>query len=538
MAILKYQGREARTREGETVLDAFLRQGITVPFSCRSGTCHVCLQHCVQGAIPPVAQNGLSKELRDRNYFKTCKCVPLGDMEIAPPTELYRSTLVYSKEMLSPLVCKLLIEPPSSLDYRAGQFVNLRRSDGLTRSYSLASLPGEDYFLEIHVLRKHGGEMSNWIFDTLEAGDEIGIQGPAGESYYRHEERSHPMLMVATGTGLAPIYGILRDALHNKHKGEIHLYHGGRDEERFYLRGPLRELERQHPHFHYYECVSGTRISPPGAPAHGTLAGRVHDVAFARHANLHGWHVHIAGLAEMVDAAEQLAVKHGAAPDRIYTDAFALRDLRSKPRDGKKPEIPVQAETAEGKPKYPPPDPELWAALGEGEVLHEVLSDFYTKVYRDERLASFFEGVTKQRLIEKQFLFMRQIITGEKIYFGDQPRNTHHWMVISDDLFDYRGEMMKDSLRKFGLSGEMVERFNAIEDYYREDVVKDTPFPKKIGDTEMPLEGFDELVLDVGTLCDACQREVAAGEKVIYHVRLGKIYCSDCSEPHEHPVPA
>jgi len=133
---------------------------------------------------------------------------------------------------------------------------------------------------------------------------------------------------------------------------------------------------------------------------------------------------------------------------------------------------------------------------------------------------------------------MRQILTGEKIYFGDQPRNTHHWMVVSEDLFDYRGRMMLDSLRKFHLPEEMVQRFHAIEEYYREDVIKDAPFPKKIGDTEMPLEGFDELVLDVGSLCDVCQREVKAGEKVIYHVRLGKIYCSDCSEPHEHEVPA
>lgn len=533
MAILKYQGREARTREGETVLDAFLRQGISVPFSCRNGTCHVCLQQCVSGEIPPVAQNDLGQELRDRGYFKTCKCVPLGDMEIAPPEGLYSTTLVYGKELLAPHVCKLLIEPPGNLEYRAGQFVNLRGSDRLIRSYSLASVPGDDYFLELHVQRKNGGAMSGWIFDTLQAGDEIDIQGPSGDCYYRPEERTHPILMVATGTGLAPLYGILRQALRDRHRGDIHLYHGGRDESRFYLRRELRELEKAHPHFHYHECISGTRTPPAGI-----LAGRVHEVAFSRHTDLRGWHVHLAGLAEMVDAGEQLAVKHGAAPHRIYSDAFALRDLRSKPRDGKKADIPVQAEMAGGRPKYPPPDPELWVALGEGELLHKVLADFYGKVYEDDRLASFFEGITRQRLIEKQFLFMRQILTGERIYFGDQPRNTHHWMVVSADLFDYRGEMMKDSLRKFDLAEDMVQRFHAIEEYYRQDVIKDAPFPKKIGDIEMPLEGFDELVLDVGTLCDVCQREVKAGEKVIYHVRMGKIYCSDCSEPHDHPIPA
>lgn len=528
MPTLKYEGREVRSREGESVLDAFLRQGITVPFSCRNGVCHVCLQRCVHGAIPPVAQKGLRQGLREHGYFMSCKCVPLGDMEIAPPTDLYATTVVHSKEMLSPYVCKLLIEPASTVAYRAGQFINLRRNDGLIRSYSLASLPTEDYFLELHVLRKKGGAMSNWILDELNPGDELDIQGPSGECYYRDETRGHPLLMAATGTGIAPLYGILRDALHNRHAGEIHLYHGGRDTDRYYLRDQLRAMEKQHPNFHYYECMSGTK-SPPD----GVLAGRVQEVAFARHQNLHGWHVYLAGLTEMVDSGEQLAVKHGAAPDAIHSDAYALRDLRKEKRGGPPPAPP---QPAGERAKYPPPDPELWAALREGELLTVVLTDFYTRVYADDRLASFFEGVTRQRLIEKQFLFTRQILTGEKIYFGDQPRNLHHWMVISDDLFDYRSNIMRSCLRDAGVPEPMVQRFMEIEEYYRHDIVKTAPFPKLIGDMEMPLEGFNELVMDVGTLCDACHREVAPGEKVIYHVRLGKIYCSDCSEPHNHEI--
>jgi ferredoxin-NADP reductase/truncated hemoglobin YjbI len=528
MPFLKYEGRDVSSREGETVLDAFLRQGVTVPFSCRNGICHVCLQRCVRGHIPPVAQNGLRPELRGQGYFMTCKCVPLGDMEIAPPTDLYATTLVHSKEMLSPYVCKLLIEPISSVVYHAGQFINLRRHDGLIRSYSLAGLPEEDYFLEIHVQRKDGGAMSNWILDELKPGDELDIQGPSGECYYQDAVRGDPLLLAGTGTGIAPLYGIVRDALHNRHEGEIHLYHGGRDTDRFYLRDKLREMEELHANFHYHECISGNPSPPDGA-----FAGRVHEVAFSRHKDLHGWHVYLAGLTEMVDSGEQLAVKHGASPDAIHTDAFALRDLRKDKRDSQHAAPPPPDSV---KAKYPPPDPELWAALHEGELLTAVLRDFYTRVYQDDRLASFFEGVTKQRLIEKQFLFTRQILTGEKIYFGDQPRNTHHWMVISEELFDYRSNIMLTCLREAGLPEPMVQRFMAIEEYYRHDIVKTTPFPKLIGDMEMPLEGFNELVMDVGTLCDSCEREVAAGEKVIYHVRLGKIYCSDCSEPHTHEI--
>lgn len=521
MPTLKYQGRTIVLRQKENILDAMLRQGISIPFSCRNGVCHVCLQRCIKGAIPHEAQHGLRSELSEQGYFMACKCVPIEDMEITPATELYSTTLVHSKEMLAPDVCKLLIEPTTNFTYNAGQFINLRRQDGLIRSYSLASLPTEDYFLEVHVQRKERGIVSNWIFDELNVGDEIGIQSASGECYYKNDARDHPMLLVGTGTGLSPLFGIIRDALHNQHEGEIHLYHGGRDTDRFYMCEKLRKMEQQYANFHYYECISDN-----STPPEGIFKGRVHEVAFARHQDLRGWHVYLAGLSEMVDSGELLAAKQGATQEAIHTDAFALRDLRNKKREGNQP-TPTPANGGEA--KYPPPDPELWIALLNGDLLTVVLTDFYTRVYQDMRLASFFEGVTKQRLIEKQYLFTRQILTGEKIYFGDRPRNTHHWMVISNELFDYRANIMLNCLREAGLSELMVQRFMEIEEFYRHDIVKSVPFPRLIGGIERPLEGFNEITMDVGSLCDICEREVSAGEKVNYHVRLGKIYCSDCS---------
>jgi ferredoxin/truncated hemoglobin YjbI len=176
----------------------------------------------------------------------------------------------------------------------------------------------------------------------------------------------------------------------------------------------------------------------------------------------------------------------------------------------------------------PEPDPQMWQALEEGALLTRILEDFYTQVYADERLASYFEGVTKQRAVEKQFLFLRQIFTGEKVYFGDRPRNAHHWMVISDELFDYRESMMAETLRRHGLEEALVQRWMAMEECFRPDLVKDKPWPRKMGDMEIPVEGYDEIVLEVGSLCDSCQREVDAGETVRYHLRLGSIYCSEC----------
>lgn len=516
MPQITYQGRNIVAREGENVLDALMRQGVSIPFSCRNGICHVCMQRCTEGSIPPVAQYGLKSALREQGCFLPCKCVPSGDMEIAPPSGIYTATQVYSKQMLSPNVCKLLLEPPANFEYRAGQFINLRRADGLIRSYSLASLP-EDYFLELHVQRKDGGMMSNWILDELAVGDGLEMQGASGDFYY--DAHGHPLLLIGTGTGLSPLFGIVRDALHQNHAGEIHLYHGGRAVDRFYLRDQLRGMELQHANFHYHECISGNSSMPDGA-----FAGRAHEIAFARHQDLHGWHVYLAGLAEMVDSAETRALACGA--DVIHRDAFVLRDLRKTKRQGR--QSVATASDSGGKAKYPPPDLELWAALEQGSLLTAVLTDFYGRVYQDARLASFFDGVTKERLIEKQFSFTRQILTGEKIYFGDRPRNTHHWMVISDELFDYRANIMLACLRETGLSESMAHRFMEMEEYYRSDIVKSAPFPRMQGDIARPLEGFGEVVMDVGTLCDACEREVAAGETVNYHVRLGKVYCADC----------
>jgi ferredoxin-NADP reductase/ferredoxin/truncated hemoglobin YjbI len=524
MPYINYQGREYFCRSGENVLDAMLRNGVSVPFSCRNGVCHVCVQRCMLGELPAVAQNGLSQELRDQGYFKACQCEPLGDMLIAPPVDLFAVTRVHSLEMLSDSVGKILLEPLQTTRYRAGQFINLRRPDGLIRSYSLASLPEQDYFLEIQVERKLNGEMSNWLLDTLSEGDAVEMQQPEGDCYYQDNTVAHPMLLIATGTGLSPLVGILRDALHHSHQGQIYLYHGGRTPDRFYLHDVLRQLEAKHDNFHYYPCLSGDVTSTGDY-----LTGRADDIAFAQHPDLRDWQIYLAGLTAMVDSARILAVEHGATPDAIHADAFEFKERQAV---DVALFIKQRAERA-----YPPPDPDLWTALHNGELLMTVLKDFYTRVFADEKLLSFFHGVTKQRSIEKQYLFMRQILTGEKIYFGERPRNSHHWMVISDDLFDYRAEIMVSCLREHGLPDAMIHRFRDVEEFFRGDIVKTAPFARVMGDVEVPFEGFGEITMDVGTLCDACEREVSKGEKVIYHVRLGKIYCSDCSEQHHHEIP-
>lgn len=179
---------------------------------------------------------------------------------------------------------------------------------------------------------------------------------------------------------------------------------------------------------------------------------------------------------------------------------------------------------------YPAPDPMLWEALSEGTLLREVLEVFYHRVFRDALLAPFFTQVTERRLVEKQYNFLCQAITGEKVFFGERPRNAHHWMVVSDELFDHRADILRRVLEELALPAAAREKLLAIEELYRQDIVKQAPWQRVIFGKPLPLEGFETLTLDTDFLCDNCQAEVHRGEEVTYHVRTGKVYCGACRQ--------
>jgi truncated hemoglobin YjbI len=177
----------------------------------------------------------------------------------------------------------------------------------------------------------------------------------------------------------------------------------------------------------------------------------------------------------------------------------------------------------------PDPDPALWAELGQGQVVRQVLEAFYAQVYADDRLRHFFEGVTMDRSIDKQFSFMKQSMTGEKVYMGDRPRNAHHWMIISNELFDYRQHLMVETLKQHGLTDGQIKRWTRFEEVFRPDMVKSAPWPRRIGGVDVMREGFDEEMLLADTVCDYCGQEVLSGTTVLFHQRLGKVGCPACA---------
>ncbi len=229
---------------GESVLDCLLRHERPVDHSCRAGHCQACL---VQGTpAPPDAQAGLKPSLAEQGFFLACQAYPkervtLSSVAGAAPIRC----VLQSSESIGEGIARLRFVARDSFAYRPGQFVNVRHPDGALRSYSLASVTAED-FLEIHVRRIPGGLVSNWLC-TLQPGAELEVRGPNGTCYYLPGDDGdvdRPLILAGTGTGLSPLWGILRDALAQGHRGPIHLLQGALRADRLYLIDELGELCR------------------------------------------------------------------------------------------------------------------------------------------------------------------------------------------------------------------------------------------------------------------------------------------------------
>jgi NAD(P)H-flavin reductase len=277
------------------------------------------MMRAVQGTPNDAAQKGLKPALVKQNYFLSCSCVTEQDLEVAlPDAASFRyKTRLLSKDKLTGDITRLRLECPSSYEYFAGQYLTVYSPSGVARNYSIASVPEVDSFLELHVRLVPDGQVSGWIFEELREGDEIVIGQPIGNCVYTDECPEQPLLLIGTGSGLAPLYGILRDALHQGHRGEIKLYHGSSTLDGVYLVDELRELAEQHGNFSYFPCVSRDSEN-------GFLHGRASDLALQDNPKLSGWRAYICGNPDMVKVASRNVFLAGVSLQEVYTDAFLL----------------------------------------------------------------------------------------------------------------------------------------------------------------------------------------------------------------------
>lgn len=315
-----FEGQEILLGPGDSLLESLLASGIEVPFGCRSGVCHSCLLRCLEGSVPPGAQKGLRGSQIRAGLFLACQCPPLDHLVMARPGQFLKKYFVAVRalERLSPSVMAVHLERPSGFDYRAGQYLKLFHPRGAHRCYSLASVPELDPELILHVRKVPDGLLSSWIHNDLAVGDHLEISEASGECFYAEGRPDQPILLVGTGTGLAPLIGIVRDALSRGHQGPMDLYHGGRHSEDLYLVKTMRALETGHPQFHYHPCLS----------ADGPLSevaftpGRASDLALAAHPSLEHHQVFLCGQPDMVRHTQIQAFLNGAPLSAIKADPF------------------------------------------------------------------------------------------------------------------------------------------------------------------------------------------------------------------------
>ncbi len=329
MTTLTVEGAEFSCTEGETVLSALTRQGIALPFSCKEGVCHCCMVKATQGEPPRQSQYGVKDTLKEQSYFLACQCYPESDMEISitDTGQTYALLTVLSKDALSTNVLRLRLSKPAGFSYRSGQFLNLRVTNELVRSYSIASLPDEDDFLELHIARVPGGRASGWLHDVAAVGSQVEVAGPMGDCFYIQQDPEQALVLIGSGTGLAPLLGIIRDAIRSGHSGPVFLYHGSCFQDGLYLQEELSKLEDEVAGFHYIPCLeSPEKVS-------GLRQGRVGELALSDHKTLAGYRLYICGNPEMVKAAQRGAYLQGASMGDIYSDAFTTNRTMQEPVD-------------------------------------------------------------------------------------------------------------------------------------------------------------------------------------------------------------
>ncbi|MCG5052958.1 MAG: 2Fe-2S iron-sulfur cluster binding domain-containing protein [Myxococcales bacterium] len=303
----------------ETVLEGLLRAGLTVAHSCRAGACQSCLVRATEGLVPSEAQVGLKDTQKAEGYFLACSARPKTDLAVSLPDQAEGLTPAHITHVawLAESVLRVELAPTKTFAYRAGQFVNVVRADGLTRSYSLANLPGDGPTLTLHVRVVSQGRMSTWLASPGALGALVNLRGPAGSCFYVEGRPTQPLLLVGTGTGLAPLYGILRDALRAGHSGPIRLFHGARTPRGLYLQDELRALASTHPQVSYTACVR------EGAGEAGVTVGALDELAMSAGA-AKDQRVFLCGDPTLVTALRKRAFLAGARLRDIYSDPFIL----------------------------------------------------------------------------------------------------------------------------------------------------------------------------------------------------------------------
>ncbi len=320
-------------RSDQTVLDAAVEAGYWLPHSCRGGSCGSCMLALVAGEVQhSAAEQATAVSTLVAGHCLTCQAQPRSDLVLEAPgmaaepgqrvVKAAARVMAVTRPSADVVIVKVQVPAQAGWQFKAGQYAEVVLRDGTRRSYSMANAPNEQGEIEWHVRRIEGGRFSPHAYDALKARDLLRIEGPFGD--FTLKSGSAPVILLASGTGYAPIAALL--ATHGAElaaRGAT-LYWGGRRPSDLYaLDSEAAWLDR-------YPGIKIVPVYSEGNAETGAQAsvrrGFVHQAVLDDHADLSAHQVYACGNPLMIDAAKaEFTARAGLKPDCFFSDAFVFR---------------------------------------------------------------------------------------------------------------------------------------------------------------------------------------------------------------------
>jgi phenol/toluene 2-monooxygenase (NADH) P5/A5 len=335
-------GATIEVEDGQTILDAALRQGIYIPHACGHGLCGTCKVHVSEGDVDHGAANPFALMDVERDEGKTLACCATlqsdatieADIDEDPDARIIPvrdfATTVVAIDQLTPTIKGITLTLPEAIDFQAGQYVQLRLPgvEG-DRPFSIANSPGDVKargVVELHVRIVEGGAGTAYLHKQLKVGDALTISGPYGRFFVR-ESGSGPIVFMAGGSGLSSPRSMILDLLERGTTLPITLVYGQRSLAELYHDDQFKALAAKHANFTYVPALSEDAAGFAGAK------GFVHDAAKTHFGNDFAGHkAYLCGPPPMIEAC-LTALMQGRLYERdIYTEKFITAADASKPR--------------------------------------------------------------------------------------------------------------------------------------------------------------------------------------------------------------
>ena len=328
---LQPSGHSFSTDGSDPVLQAALDAGLTLPYGCRNGACGACKGKVLDGLVDHGAAQDQALSMADRagGLALFCCARPLSDLvlecrEVGTAKDIPVKIMpcrVQQIERVADDVIILSLKLPANerLQFLAGQYIEFLLKDGKRRAFSIANAPHDDGFLQLHVRMIAGGDFTGHVFHGMKEKDILRFQGPYG-SFFLREESTKPVILLAGGTGFAPIKALVEHAIHSRIKRPMELYWGARNRGGLYLSHLAQDWADAHGHIRYIPVLS--EATP--ADAWQGRRGLVHRAVLEDHADLAGHQVYACGAPAMIDAARAGFLAHGLPEEEFFADAFTF----------------------------------------------------------------------------------------------------------------------------------------------------------------------------------------------------------------------